>query len=52
MGLPKVEIPRELFGKLKIPPFHTQNIFSVLLSVVNIKDHYKLKSEIYNINSR
>ena len=43
---------RELFGKLKIPPFHTQNILSLLLSVVNIKDHYKLNSEIYNINSR
>jgi hypothetical protein len=43
---------RELFGKLKIPSLHTQNILSLLVSVFNIKDHYKLYSEIHNINSR
>jgi len=42
----------EWFDKLKIPPSHTQNILSLLLPVVNIKDYYKLNSEIHNINSR
>jgi len=43
---------RELVNKLKILHFCLQNLVPHLLSVINNKDHYKLNSDIHNINSR
>jgi hypothetical protein len=41
---------RELFKKLKILPFQSQYIFSLLLFVVNSKDQCKLHSEILSVS--
>jgi hypothetical protein len=42
----------ELFKKLKILPFQSQYIFSLLLFVVNNKEQFKFNSEIYSMNTR
>jgi len=43
---------RKFFKKLKILPFHSPCIFSLLLSVVGDKDYYKVNSVTHSINTR
>jgi hypothetical protein len=43
---------RDLLKKFKILPFHSQNILSILLFVVDNKSMYNLNSDINNINMR
>jgi hypothetical protein len=42
----------KLFNKLKILPFKSQYIFSLLLFVARNKDSYESNSEIHNTNTR
>ena len=42
----------QLFKNLKILPFKSQYIFSLLLFVAKNRDLYELNSEIHNINTR
>ena len=41
----------EFFKKLKILPFHSQCIISLLLFVVSDKDYHKVNSETHIINT-
>jgi len=43
---------RELLKKLKILPFQTHYLFSLLQYVVNSKDQYKLICEVHSINTK
>jgi hypothetical protein len=43
---------RDLFKNLKILPFYSQYIFSLLIFVIENKRMYNLNSDIYNINTR
>jgi hypothetical protein len=43
---------RDLFKNLKILPFHSQYILSLLLFVVNNKSMYNLNFDIHSINTR
>jgi hypothetical protein len=43
---------RDLFKNLKILPFHSQYILSLLLFVVDNKSMYNLISDIHDINMR
>jgi hypothetical protein len=39
------------FRKLKILPLHSQYIYSLLIFVINNRQHFKINSGIHNINS-
>jgi hypothetical protein len=43
---------RNLFKELKLLPFISQYIFSLLVFVVNNRDQFLIISEIHNINTR
>jgi hypothetical protein len=43
---------REYFRKLKILPLQTQYIYSLLLFVINSRQHFKINSDMHNINTR
>jgi len=43
---------RELFKELKILPFSSQNLFSLLLFVVNIRDYFVSNSIYHNSNTK
>jgi hypothetical protein len=43
---------REYFRKLKILPLQSKYIYLMLLFVINNKQHFKINSEIHNINTR
>jgi hypothetical protein len=43
---------REYFRKLKILPLQSQYICLLLLFVINNRQHFKINSEIHNINTR
>jgi hypothetical protein len=43
---------RDLFKNLKILPFYSQYIFSLLISVIENKSMYNLNSDMYNVNTR
>jgi hypothetical protein len=42
---------REYFRDLKILPLQSQYIYSLSLFVINNKHHFKVNSEIHNINT-
>jgi hypothetical protein len=43
---------REYFRKLKILPLQSQYIYLLLLFVINNRQHFKINSDIHNINTR
>jgi hypothetical protein len=52
MGQANRDSCRNLFKELKILPFVSQYIFSLLIFVVNNSDQYLINSEIHSINTR
>jgi hypothetical protein len=51
-GIRDRESSREYFRKLRILPLQSQYIYSLLLFVINNRQHFKLNSDIHNINTR
>jgi hypothetical protein len=43
---------RDLLKNVKILPFYSQYIFSLIIFVIENKSKYNLNSDIYNINTR
>jgi hypothetical protein len=52
VGIRDRESCREYFRKLKILPLQSQYIYLLLLFVINNKKHFKINSDIHNINTR
>jgi hypothetical protein len=52
VGIRDTESCREYFRKLKILPLQSQYIYLRLLFVVNNRQHFKINSDIHNINTR
>jgi hypothetical protein len=52
VGIRDRESCREYFRKLKILPLESQYIYSLLLVVINNRQHFKINSDIHNINTR
>jgi hypothetical protein len=52
VGIRGRESCREYFKKLKILPLQSQYIYLLLIFVINNRQHFKINSEIHNINSR
>jgi hypothetical protein len=52
VGIGARESCREYFRKLKILTLHSQYIYSLLLFVINNRPHFKINSDIHNINTR
>jgi hypothetical protein len=48
----EIEFCREYFRKLKILPLQSQYIYSLLLFVINNRQHFKINSDIHNIKAR
>jgi hypothetical protein len=51
-GIRDRESCREYFRKLKILPLQSQYIYSLLLFVINNRQHFKINSDMHNINTR
>ena len=51
-GIRNRESCREHFRTLEILPLQSQYILSLLLFVIDIKDHFKRNSEVHHINTR
>jgi hypothetical protein len=52
VGIRDRESCREYFRKLKILTLQSQYIYSLLLFVINNRQHFKINYDIHNINSR
>jgi hypothetical protein len=52
MGIRDKDSCREYFRKLKILPLQSQYIYLLLIFVINNVQHFKINSDIHNINSR
>jgi hypothetical protein len=52
VGIRDRESSREYFRKLKILPLQPQYIYSLLLFVINNRQHFKINSDMNNINTR
>jgi hypothetical protein len=54
VGIRDRESCREYFRKLRILPLQSQytSIYSLLLFVINNRQHFKLNSDMHNINTR
>jgi hypothetical protein len=52
VGIRDRESCREYFRKLKVLPLQSQYIYLLLLFVINNRQHFKINSDIHNINTR
>jgi hypothetical protein len=52
VGIRDRESCREYFRKLKILPLQSQYIYLLLLFVINNRQHFKINSDIHDINTR